>query len=144
MTQGSTGGREFRTRRRVEFADTDMEGIVHFARFLVYMETAEHELLEAAGARVAEERDGVRIGWPRVRVTCEYLEPARFGDVLEIRVRVLRRGTKSMTYGFVFEREGQTIARGEAVAVCCQLAPGPMQSIAVPPALAARLVEVAG
>ena len=37
----------FRTRRRVEFVDTDMGGIVHFSRFFVFMETAEHEFLEA-------------------------------------------------------------------------------------------------
>ena len=52
---------EFRTKRRVEFADTDMGGIVHFSRFVIFMETAEHEFLNALGTSVTLEHDGVRI-----------------------------------------------------------------------------------
>jgi len=40
---------EYRTRRRIEFSDTDAGGLVHFARFFVFMEIAEHELLRALG-----------------------------------------------------------------------------------------------
>lgn len=110
---------EFRTRRKVEFADTDMAGICHFARYAVFMETAEHELLAALGTSVHLKLDGKEIGWPRVKIQLEYRRPARFGDVLDIHVRVLRKGTKSMTYGFTFSRAGEEIARGETVSTCC-------------------------
>ena len=43
---------EYRTLRRIEFADTDMGGMVHFSRFFVFMETAEHEFLRTLGAEV--------------------------------------------------------------------------------------------
>ena len=33
---------EFRTKRRVEFADTDMAGIIHFTSLFRYMEETEH------------------------------------------------------------------------------------------------------
>ena len=132
---------EFRTQRRVEFADTDMEGIVHFARFMVYMETAEHEFLEALGSSVAMELDGQKIGWPRVRASCEYHRPAHFGDLLDIHLRVLRKGTKSMTYGFHFERKGERIADGEVTSVCCQLTAGGMRGIPIPARIADRLQE---
>ena len=56
---------ELRTTRKIEFADTDMEGIVHFARFLVFMETAEHEFLRALGAEVHMTVEKQDIGWPR-------------------------------------------------------------------------------
>ena len=81
--------------REVDFADTDMGGIMHFARFVVFMETAEHEFLNALGTSVALVHDGQHVGWPRVAVSVEYRRPARFGDVLDIHVRVLRKGTKS-------------------------------------------------
>ena len=67
---------EFRTRRKIEFADTDMEGIVHFSRFMIFMETAEHEFLEAIGTRVALKVGDQRYGWPRVSASCEYSAPA--------------------------------------------------------------------
>ena len=60
---------EFTTHRRIEFVDTDMGGIVHFSRFFIFMETAEHQFLEAIGTSVDSELEGRKIGWPRVSVT---------------------------------------------------------------------------
>ena len=62
---------EFNTKRKIEFVDTDMGGIVHFSRYLVFMETAEHEFLEALGTSVVLELDGRSIGWPRIAVSCD-------------------------------------------------------------------------
>ena len=39
----------FITHRRVEFSDTDMAGIVHFANFYRYMEQAEHDFFRSLG-----------------------------------------------------------------------------------------------
>ncbi len=75
---------QFDTRRRIEFADTDKGGIVHFSRFFVFMETAEHQFLEALGSSVDLVVDGRRLGWPRVAAACSYRSPARFGDTLDI------------------------------------------------------------
>jgi YbgC/YbaW family acyl-CoA thioester hydrolase len=133
---------EFHTQRKVEFVDTDMEGIVHFARFLVYMETAEHQFLEALGVSVSMEHEGRRIGWPRVSVSCDYQAPARFGDVLEIHLTVLDKGKRSMTYGFRFTHEGREIATGKVTSVCCALGDGPIRSIPIPSIIADQ-IEVA-
>ena len=131
---------EFHTRRKVEFVDTDMEGIVHFSRFMVYMETAEHEFLETLGTRVATNLDGRKIGWPRVAVSCNYKAPARFGDVLDIRLVVRRKGNKSMTYGFEFTRDGEALANGEVTSVCCELSEN-MRAIPIPAFIADQIEE---
>lgn len=128
---------EFRTRRKVEFADTDVSGLVHFSRFFVFMETAEHEFLRSLGTEVHTRHEGHEIGWPRVRATCEYLSPVGFGDELDIAVRVGRKGTKSMTYAIEFRHEGRAIARGELTAVCCVLdEPDGPRAIPIPPVIA--------
>ncbi len=131
---------EFHTTRKIEFADTDMGGIVHFSRFFIFMETAEHEFLTALGTSVDLELDGRRIGWPRVAAACTYKSPARYGDVLQIRLRVVRKGRKSMTYGFEFRRDGTEIATGEVSSVCCELQPE-VRAIAIPESIAARIEE---
>lgn len=124
---------EFRARRRVEFSDTDMGGIVHFSRFFVFMETTEHLFLEALGSSVHVYRDGEAIGWPRVSVSCEFISPARFGDVVEIHLKVLRKGRSSLTYGFEISRGGTLLARGRSTAVCCVLNdPAGVRPIAIP------------
>lgn len=133
---------EFRTGRRIEFADTDMGGIVHFSRFFVFMETAEHEFLRALGAEVHMEVDNVHIGWPRVEASCQYLSPARLGDQIKIHVRVARKGEKSMTYAFTFSCNHNIIARGRMSSVCCEMNhPDGLRAIPIPDFLADRIDE---
>jgi 4-hydroxybenzoyl-CoA thioesterase/acyl-CoA thioester hydrolase len=133
---------EFKTQRRIEFADTDMGGITHFSRYFVFMETAEHQFLEAVGSSVALEVDGKQVGWPRVAASCEYKRPARFGEVIDIDVRVSRKGEKSMTYEFTFSREGVELATGRMTSVCCVLDPSEeVRAIPIPPFIADKLDE---
>jgi acyl-CoA thioester hydrolase len=114
----------FRTTRMVEFHDTDMAGIMHFASFFVYMESAEHELLRALGLSVHEVMDGHRVSFPRVSATCDYKSPAHCEEVLEIAITVARIGEKSVTYEFQFTHEGREVAVGRMTSVCCRISPG--------------------
>jgi YbgC/YbaW family acyl-CoA thioester hydrolase len=127
--------------RRVEFCDTDMAGIVHFANFFKYMEQAEHELFRSLGLKIAGTLpDGTEYGWPRVSATCSYDAPARYEDVLEIRVTIARRGSRSLSTAYEFHREGELLARGEMKTVFCVFpAGGPMRSVAIPADIAAVL-----
>jgi len=131
----------FVARRTVEFSDSDMGGVVHFSRYLVYMETAEHQFLRSRGVDVHTSMDGRVISWPRVAVQCEYSRPARFKDELDIEVRVLRRGSRSVTYGFRINRTGEFLARGEMTAVCCAIdgVTGSLESMVIPAEIAARI-----
>jgi len=116
--------REHTSRRRVEWADTDMAGIAHFARFLVFMETAEHGFREALGFPLgADSTNGASLGWPRVSATCDYRSPLRFGDEVEITTRVVEMGTSSLTFGFTFHHGGRVVAEGRMTSVCCRLEP---------------------
>lgn len=53
-----------------------MAGIMHFASFLIYMESAEHELYRSLGLSLHEEVDGELISFLRVAVACDYPSPA--------------------------------------------------------------------
>lgn len=130
----------FLTRRRVEFADTDAAGLCHFARFFVFLETAEHELLRSLGADPGVARAGRRLGWPRVEATCRYLSPAFFGDELEIGLAVARLGTRSVTYEATVHRGETLIARGRTGVVCCWMDdPRKLEPTEIPAEVAAGL-----
>lgn len=132
---------EIRTRRKVEFADTDMGGIVHFSRFFVYMESAEHELLGRLGTSVHFDYQGERVGWPRLSASCEYKAPARLDDVLDIHVRVVRKGRTSMVYSFTFTCGERLVAQGELASACCILGGERLRPIPIPEFLADQLAE---
>jgi acyl-CoA thioester hydrolase len=114
----------FRTTRLVEFHDTDMAGIMHFASFFVYMESAEHELLRSMGLSVHSVDGEERISFPRVSATCDYTAPAHCEEVLDIAIVVARIGEKSVTYEFRFTHEGRPVALGQMTSVCCEIVPG--------------------
>ncbi|HEX4959385.1 MAG TPA: thioesterase family protein [Thermoanaerobaculia bacterium] len=136
---------EIRTRRRVEFVDTDMSGIMHFSRYLVFMENTEHAFLAALGACVQWQEDGQEMTFPRVAVACEYMAPACFGDELEVHLRVLRKGTKSLTYGFEITREGRPVARGRTTCACCVLeGAGELRAVSIPAWIAGQIEEAPG
>ncbi len=133
---------EYRTKRRIEFADTDMAGIVHFSRFFVFMETAEHEFLRSLGTSVATKIDDMQIGWPRLAASCEYFSPVRFEEVLDIRLMVSRKGNKSMTYKFEFRKGEVLVARGQVSAACCvHDAEGKLKAIPIPDFIANQIQE---
>lgn len=123
----------FVTRRRVEFMDTDMAGIVHFATFFRYMETAEHELFHTLGLPIVPQQDERRLGWPRVACGFEYLRPVRFPDEIEVHLGVARLGAKSITYEARIVQEGKVLAKGHSTCACCEIGPAhQMKAIAVP------------
>ena len=133
---------EFTTTRRVEFADTDMGNLVHFSRFFVFMETAEHEFLRTLGTTVHFEHEGRKIGWPRLEARCRYVSPARYGDELAIRLEVARKGRRAMTYDFSFHIGERLVAEGRISSICCVLDdPDGLRPIPIPRGLAKRIAE---
>jgi len=125
---------EFKIKRRVEFSETDMAGVMHFSNFFRYMEFDEHAFLRSLGLSVVSHNTDPAIGWPRVDVQCEYKKPLRFEDEVEIRLRVIKKSEKSITYEFVFHKTGDKdeSARGKMTVVCCTIRPGKMQATFVP------------
>ena len=98
--------------RRVQFADTDAAGVVHFARLLCYVEEAEHDLLKSLNIPLLD--DG---GWPRVHVACDYLAPAKFGELLTVAISPIRLGASSILWSFSVASDDKIVAQGEMKAV---------------------------
>jgi YbgC/YbaW family acyl-CoA thioester hydrolase len=131
----------FVTRRRVEFADTDMAGIVHFANFYKWMEEAEHEYFRSLGLSIMEPAgEGKYIGWPRVSASCSFERPIFYEDVIELRVTVERIGVKSITYQVEIWREADRIAHGRMKVACCLCGlDHTLESVAIPEGYLSKL-----
>src|SRR5436853_6174266 len=90
----------FSYRRLVEFADTDLAGIMHFSNFFRFVECAEHAYFRSLGFRVHTSNGTEHNGWPRLEVSCKFLKPARFEQTLEVCLRIEELRTSSLRYGF--------------------------------------------
>ncbi len=135
----------FRTQRLVEFHDTDMAGIMHFASFFHYMESAEHELLRSLGLSVHAQIAGETLSFPRVASSCQFQSPARCEDLLDIAIRISRLGAKSITYDFEMKIDERAVATGQITCVCCRVEPGqPLESVPLPEEVRAKLQRYVG
>ena len=131
---------EHRHRRRVQFYETDLAGVVHFSWYFRYAEEAEHAMWRAAGLSI--DRGG--IGWPRVSASFDFHEPLRFEDEFEVLVRVAAVTGKTIRYTTVITCGDTRIATGTHTAICVAKRPGePMKAISIPPDIAAELKAAA-
>jgi acyl-CoA thioester hydrolase len=136
---------EFKIQRRVEFSETDMAGIVHYSNFFKFMETAEHAFYRALGYSVVMKEADPPLGWPRVHAECDYFEPLRFEDLVEVHMLVKEKKNKAITYVFRFYKvngEREEVARGLLTAVCVTHTAEGMKAVKIPDELANK-IEVA-
>ena len=125
---------EFKMLRRVEFADTDLAGIMHFSNYFRMMEATEHAFFRSLGFSIHEQQEGLAIGWPRVSATCDFQRPLRFEEEVEVHLLVAEVRTRSIRYLFIFRKPGDAVecARGQMAAVCASLAGGKLVATAIP------------
>jgi YbgC/YbaW family acyl-CoA thioester hydrolase len=148
----------FRDRRRIEFYETDMAGIVHFSNFFRFMESTEHAFFRSLGLALHQDNgpDGTgganngMSGWARVAARCEYRKPLHYMDEVEIELTVRAKSRSSLAYDFVFRRvadrngpvEPEEVAHGALEVVHVTRSAGRMKAAAMPAAVAER-VEIA-
>jgi len=98
-------------RTRVAWVDTDAGGRIHFTAVFRWAEAAESALMR---------RLGLLEGWgnyPRRRVEAEYLRVLVFEDELEVRLRVERVGSTSITYAWEIVKDGDLYVQGRHTVV---------------------------
>jgi YbgC/YbaW family acyl-CoA thioester hydrolase len=131
---------EFTTQRMVEFAETDMAGILHFSNYFRYMESAEHAFFRSLGLRVHSHSDPGVWGWARVHSECTHSQPLRNEDIVELHLVVREKRRKSIRYEVVFRRVDPgggapvEVARGAMTTVCVGRTDGGegMRGMAIP------------
>lgn len=122
---------------RVYYEDTDFGGVVYYANYLKFIERGRTELLRALGVdQVALKAAG--LVFVVRRLSAEYLLPARFDDLLDVRTVIDHVGGASV-------RMSQAVLRGDAslftaeVQIACMDRNG--RPVRLPPELRALLVQ---
>ena len=113
---------KFLARRQVRFADCDPAGIVHFAQYLVMLNTLVEqwfdEGLQIPYARLIGER---RTGLPSVRLEVDFTAVSRHGDMLEMALAIARLGRSSLTLNAEFRCGDELRLRARQALVCTSL-----------------------
>lgn len=100
-------GDSFRFLLRVRYNECDAQGIVFNARWVDYVDVAVTEYMRVLFGSADPAVTGV--DWRLVKQTLEWRAPARFDDVLDIRIATRRIGTTSFTLATEFRRFGDPL-----------------------------------
>lgn len=98
----------------VRFYETDMMGIAHHSNHFRWFEMARIEFLRhigvTLGAMMKED-----IVFPIMNVSCEYKEPARFDDIINIETYLVKMTRAQMVFRYCMRRasDGVLLATGE-------------------------------
>jgi acyl-CoA thioester hydrolase len=139
---------DFKLTRHIDFAETDMAGIMHFSNFFRFMEATETAFFRWLGLSIFPERPDNTVGWPRVHAECDFRHPLRFEDLVEIHLLVREKREKSIVYTFIFRKLNETpireVARGTVVTACVtrDKVSGKMTAVPIPQEIA-DVIEVA-
>jgi acyl-CoA thioester hydrolase len=105
-----------RTRVRVRYAETDRMGVVYYANYFVWFEVGRTDWLRQTGWTYREmERDGVSL--PVIEAQCEYRQPARYDDEIEIATKGTLVTPVRVRFDYALSRAGDdtAIAAGHTV-----------------------------
>lgn len=102
---------------RVYYEDTDMAGIVYYANYLRYIERARSDWVREVGIdQLAMKDTGVVFAVRRVEA--DYLSPARFDDVLDVRTTLGSLSAAKMVMDQEVWRGDDLIFTAKVLIVC--------------------------
>jgi acyl-CoA thioester hydrolase len=130
---------EFRLRRRVQFYETDVAGIVHFSWFFRYMEETEHALWREAGLSIHPPDSD--LGWPRIAASFDFQRALRFEDEIDVHLRIAEFARKTIRYECRILKDGEQVASGTMTIACVRKAPT-MRAVEIPDEIVQRLSAV--
>jgi acyl-CoA thioester hydrolase len=102
---------------RVIFGDTDQMGIVYYANYLRWFESARAAFLRDRGLswRHLTEQG---VAFPVSEAYCKYRRPAYYEDLLDIDIQVTELGHVRIRFGYQVRRAGDLLADGHTMHAC--------------------------
>jgi len=105
-------------KRKVNFYETDAQGIVHHSNYPRYFEEARGYYLEKIGHPYEKIREKFNIDIVLVELSIQYKRPLFFGDTFEIEFDIVQMDRFTFTFKYTVKNKNKIIALGETRHVC--------------------------
>ncbi len=102
------------TNVRVRFAETDAMGVVYHTNYLIWFEVGRGAYWRALGAASTPEMQDAG-SFPVSAAEAHFHAPARYGDLVVIRTRIIELRSRSITFGYecLLAESGARLAVGQ-------------------------------
>ena len=122
---------------RVYFEDTDSGGVVYYANYLKFAERARTEWLRSLGYEQTDLAQDLGVIFVVRSFAIEYLRPARFNDVLQVSVELIKVGAGQIELVQRVLRDDELVATCAVKIVCVDCTR--MRAVRIPLTLATRI-----
>jgi acyl-CoA thioester hydrolase len=123
---------DFRWPIRVYYEDTDAGGVVFYANYLKFMERARTELLRHYGFEQDYLRQEHNIIFVVRSVSVDYLQPARFNQLLTVTADIVEQKKATLTFQQSVFRDQDVLCQGRVRIACLdaeRMKPKPIPAI---------------
>ena len=128
----------FQHRLEVRFRDCDPMGHVNNAVYLTYLEQTRLAHWRGVWGRGAPQLPPGMPGVVLARVECDYRRPVKYGEILEVRMRVAAIGRTSFRYEYdIVDQSGENVLAAKTVQVMYDYRDG--KPVPIPPEIRAAL-----
>jgi acyl-CoA thioester hydrolase len=107
----------FKAEYRANFSDTDAAGIIHFSTIFFWVEATEEALFRHLKLNFLRTDGNKLMGFPRVRVECDYLAPIYREDVVVLELSPRELGDKKIVWNFKAKVGEKEVAHGALTTV---------------------------
>ena len=102
--------KEFSLENRVRYADTDQMNVVYYANYFVWLEVARTEFLRSLGVDYRSMEKEKRLALPVVEAYCKYKAPARYDDIVVIKVKASLVKNSTLRFDYkLFNKENNAL-----------------------------------
>ena len=112
----------FRAPIKVCFSDIDNAGIVYYPRFMHYFHLSMEEFFGSAlGIPYADVLHKRNLSLPTVHLESDFRRKMKYGDRIDMEVRVITIGNSSINWGYkgyLSGRENEMVVEGSNITVC--------------------------
>ena len=108
---------KFETSIRVRYGETDQMGYVYYGNYPLYYEVGRTEMLRSVGLTYRSmEEEGILM--PVISMNVKYIEPARYDDLLRIRIIIKELPTAKIHFFYeIYNEQDKLLNTGETILV---------------------------
>ena len=89
-------------------------GVVYYANYLVWFEVARTDWLRDTGWSYRE-MESAGVSLPVIEAHCQYRQPARYDDEIEIRTRATLMSPVRLRFDYELVRDGTVLSSGHTI-----------------------------
>jgi acyl-CoA thioester hydrolase len=96
---------------RIIFGDTDQMGVVYYANYLRFFESARADYWRSLG-RTYKDLEEAQVAMPVIEAHCNYRRPSYYEDLLEVDIKVAEMRPASIRFEYTIYRGADVVSEG--------------------------------